>query len=246
MRSTKSGPGRCSDSRGMPLQTCCRRPPASAPSSPMMSVIVESPLGECHVDGECHIIGPRRPAGNGGAGRCAHRTLSSRLALPQRGLRRRETRDRHPGRRARDVVEPGLVAEADRLRLPAVLAADADLRGPAARRGPSRPRAASTARRPRRRAPRTGCRAGCRSRCTAAGTCSRHPRARTRTSPASDRWCRTRRTRRLSARSGGAHAGAHDLDHRAELDVQLHAVARLDVGPHVVHHRLRTRFNSSP
>ena len=54
----------------------------------------------------------------------------SRLAgnrLAERGLRRGEPRDRHAIGRARDVVEPDLVAERNRSGIAAVLAADADL-----------------------------------------------------------------------------------------------------------------------
>src|SRR5687767_5931708 len=44
-----------------------------------------------------------------------------------RGLRRREARDRHAIRRRRHVGQAGVVAERDRRRVAAVLAADADL-----------------------------------------------------------------------------------------------------------------------
>src|SRR6185437_15032792 len=44
-----------------------------------------------------------------------------------RGLRRRETRDRHAIGRARDIVEPDLLAETDRSGVAAMLAADAEL-----------------------------------------------------------------------------------------------------------------------
>src|SRR3954470_10651277 len=47
--------------------------------------------------------------------------------LAERGLRRRQPRDRHAERRARHVVEPDLMAERDRSGIAAVLAADADL-----------------------------------------------------------------------------------------------------------------------
>src|SRR4029077_16219373 len=47
--------------------------------------------------------------------------------LLQRRLGRREARERHAVRRAADVVEPQAVAEGDRVRLAAVLAADAEL-----------------------------------------------------------------------------------------------------------------------
>jgi len=63
----------------------------------------------------------------------------ARRALPQRRLRRRKPRDRHAERGARHVVEADLVAERDRGRVAAVLAADAELElrtdGAAARRG---------------------------------------------------------------------------------------------------------------
>src|SRR3954454_16387093 len=51
----------------------------------------------------------------------------ARRDLAERGLRGGEPRDRHAERRARHVVEPDLVAERDRSRIAAVLAADADL-----------------------------------------------------------------------------------------------------------------------
>src|SRR5262249_59126750 len=55
---------------------------------------------------------------------------ASRLAgrgLAERGLRGGKARDRHPGRRARDVVEPDIVAEGDRGGIATVLAADSEL-----------------------------------------------------------------------------------------------------------------------
>src|SRR5262249_56533596 len=45
----------------------------------------------------------------------------------ERRPRRGEARDGHSERGARDVIEPGLVKEPDRCRIPAVLAADSDL-----------------------------------------------------------------------------------------------------------------------
>src|SRR6266536_2825730 len=48
------------------------------------------------------------------------------FAFPDLRLRRSEARDRHPRRRARNVIQARPVAETDRLRMPAVLAADAD------------------------------------------------------------------------------------------------------------------------
>src|SRR5204863_1073285 len=50
-----------------------------------------------------------------------------RAGLGERSLRRCQPRERDAERRAADVVEPKLVAERDRLRLAAVLAADAEL-----------------------------------------------------------------------------------------------------------------------
>src|SRR5260221_13263771 len=55
----------------------------------------------------------------------------ARGLLAERGLRRREPRDRHAERRAGHVVEPDLVAEHNRRRIAAVLTADADLEVPA-------------------------------------------------------------------------------------------------------------------
>src|SRR5262245_718366 len=60
---------------------------------------------------------------------CQHSTVVSGLAgraLPQGCLRGSEPRDRNPEWRAGDVVEAELVAERDRRRVAAVLAADAD------------------------------------------------------------------------------------------------------------------------
>src|SRR3546814_2274248 len=54
--------------------------------------------------------------------------LSARFALAleaQRALRRRQPRDRNTERRARHIVEPDLLEEADRERIAAMLAADA-------------------------------------------------------------------------------------------------------------------------
>src|SRR5882757_2731315 len=67
---------------------------------------------------------------NSGHFRLAIGCSVSRLAgdrLAEGGLRRRKPRDRHPIGRARDVVEPDLVAERHRGGIAAVLAADADL-----------------------------------------------------------------------------------------------------------------------
>ena len=50
-----------------------------------------------------------------------------RARLAERRLRRREAGDRHAEGRAGDVVEPSLLAEGDRGRIAAVLAADAEL-----------------------------------------------------------------------------------------------------------------------
>src|SRR5262249_52933159 len=48
-------------------------------------------------------------------------------ALTERRLRGREPRDRHPERRAGHVIKTDLVAERDRGRITAMLAADAEL-----------------------------------------------------------------------------------------------------------------------
>ena len=66
----------------------------------------------------------------------------------QRRLRGGQARHRHAVGRARHVVEPEPVAERDRRRVAAVLAADADLEVRARRPAPSRPRSASAGRRP--------------------------------------------------------------------------------------------------
>src|SRR3954469_7602052 len=66
---------------------------------------------------------PRRGSLNGSA--AGRDGLDAGLA--QRGLRRCEPRERDAVGRAADVVEPEPVAEGDRLRLAAVLAADPEL-----------------------------------------------------------------------------------------------------------------------
>src|SRR5690606_39898085 len=55
------------------------------------------------------------------------RPVGDEAARPQRRMCRGESRDRDPKRRARHVVEPGLVAELNGARITAVLTADADL-----------------------------------------------------------------------------------------------------------------------
>src|SRR4051794_12940206 len=57
------------------------------------------------------------------------RTLPAGRSVPlrQRGLRGGQPRDRHAEWRARDVVQPRLLAEGDGLRVPAVLTADPQL-----------------------------------------------------------------------------------------------------------------------
>src|SRR4051812_178094 len=79
---------------------------------------------------------PRSPPGPAALRRRGARTwppLSAGLdvlgpvRLLQRSLRRREAGERDPVRRAADVIEPDPVAELDRRRLAAVLAADAEL-----------------------------------------------------------------------------------------------------------------------
>src|SRR4051794_9132835 len=49
------------------------------------------------------------------------------LACTERCLRRGEARNGHAKRRARDVIEPDLLAEGDRCRIAAVLSADTEL-----------------------------------------------------------------------------------------------------------------------
>src|SRR5579884_3452668 len=68
---------------------------------------------------------PQRKQGCNGRP-CSRGGLST-FSLPQRRLRRRQAGDRHAERRAAHVVQPDPVAELHRVRLAAVLAADADL-----------------------------------------------------------------------------------------------------------------------
>src|SRR4051812_22142910 len=85
----------------------------------------------------CHprtVTGSKRQKKAPGTFRALHEAAyderALRLAgnrLAERGLRRGEARDRHAIGRARDVVEPDLVAERHRGRIAAVLAADPDL-----------------------------------------------------------------------------------------------------------------------
>src|SRR5438128_735543 len=81
-------------------------------------------------NGEWRIAGTRRVTGHASLFAIRHSLLPSRRTgrtLAKRGLRRRKARDRHAERRTRDVVEPDLVAEGDRGRIAAMLAADAEL-----------------------------------------------------------------------------------------------------------------------
>ena len=72
---------------------------------------------------ESYLPAPARP--NVGDGTLA---LVAAARLPaQRGLRRGQTRDRDPERRARHVIESGAMAELDARGIAAVLSADADL-----------------------------------------------------------------------------------------------------------------------
>src|SRR5258706_8618169 len=80
---------------------------------------------------------PRSANSVGGVPLLAHSTGSAGVGAGglDRGPARFEPRDRYAERRAGHVVEPDLVEEVDRVRIAAVLAADADLevrpRGPA-------------------------------------------------------------------------------------------------------------------
>ena len=95
----------------------------------------------------------RRPARSGGVMR---RRRPPRRAREDRRLRRREPRDRHPERRAGDVVEARDLAEAHRGRIAAVLAAEAERRARGCARARAWRRSASARPRPRRRARGTG------------------------------------------------------------------------------------------
>ena len=97
-------------------------------------------------------------------------TLALTLALPPTGCRsaaleRRpaglQPGDRHPERRAGDVVQADLVEEVHRVGVAAVLAADADLAGRAGSRGPPRRRSGPAGRRRRGRSTRTARRRRC-------------------------------------------------------------------------------------
>src|SRR4029077_14300383 len=70
------------------------------------------------------LIGVRVPIAS-----CPLSAVSGRARgiLAERSLRGGEPRDRHAERRARHVIEPDLVAERNRCRIAAVLAADAEL-----------------------------------------------------------------------------------------------------------------------
>ena len=81
--------------------------------------------------------------------------------LGEGGLRRREAGERDAVGRAAHVVEPELVAERDRARVAAVLAADAELDRPASRRARARSRSASGPHPARVERRRTGSPRGC-------------------------------------------------------------------------------------
>ena len=110
--------------------------------------------------------------------------------------------DRHPERRAGHVVQADLVEEVHRVRVAAVLAADAELQVRAGRPGPPRRRSGSAGRRRRGRSTRTARRRRCPARGSARRTRPRRRRGRSPRPSGSGRWCRRRRTRppRRSAR----------------------------------------------
>ena len=140
------------------------------------------------------------------------------------GLGRRDARDRHAERRAAHVVEPGGVEEADRVRVAAVLAADADLeagpRGAAALDAPS----ARARRRPARRSSRTASARRCRRRCRAARSAPRCRRARSRAPVCVRSLVPNEKNSAWRGDLAGDEARARQLDHRADAEVV--AVAR--------------------
>ncbi len=113
------------------------------------------------------------------------------LIARDRGLGRGDAGDRHPERRAADVVEADLVEEGDAVGVAAVLAADAEARGRSAARGPAHRRPHQLADARRRRSSRRGCgRRSCGAG-TRSGSAPRSRRARSRAPSASGRWCRS-------------------------------------------------------
>ena len=179
--------------------------------------------------------GPRlRPAGRLAADRDRNRAL-----LGERGLGGREAGERHAVGRAADVVDAEPVAERDRLRLAAVLAADPELEIGRACCGRARPRAPSGRRRRPGRSSRTGRARARRSRGSARGS-GRRRRGRGRARSASGRSCRTRRSRRArrSRRRGRRRAAARSSSRRGSR-------AR-PPRPRPARVSSRSRFSSSP
>ena len=99
----------------------------------------------------------------------------------------------------RHIVQASAVAELDGRRIAAVLAADADFQVGPGLAAFAHGHLASAGPRRRGPAPGTGSPAGSCLRRSAAGTCPRRRRGCSRTSSASGRWCRTRRTAAYSA-----------------------------------------------
>ena len=139
----------------------------------------------------------RRSAATSEAAQPPADDVGARARFVQCGLGRGQPGERHAERRAADVVEAELVAERDRARLAAVLAADAELEVRLRARGPR-----STAIRIRSPTPSMSSTSNGFAlehavlEVARSGTCPRRRRARTRASSASGRSCRTRRSRR--------------------------------------------------
>ena len=150
------------------------------------------------------------PRHGGGRGRHGRVRLSARrgVLVADRGLRGRDPRDRHAVGRAGDVVDARVVEEVDRVRVAAVLAADAELQVRRLALRPSQAPIRSSWPTPGR-VERLERRAVEDLRVDVAGedACPRCRRARSRAPSGSGRWCRTRRSRRCSAmRSARKHA----------------------------------------
>src|SRR5262245_1542305 len=127
---SQTGPGACLRSVRVGLSAPARIRDAPAHAYPGESWI-GAPLS--YSSGNIAVRDPLTRTGAGGtcASACCPRGQLLPVIAPARlaarcGLGRRQARDGNAERRRRDVVETGLMAELDRSRIAAVLAADAD------------------------------------------------------------------------------------------------------------------------
>ena len=184
------GKSACPDPDDLGLRPRAGAAPSCAGPEPGRVRTGSARRGRLAGSGSSFAVSGRRSLGCVSGCRCPPASRTRRAA----GL---QPRDRHPERRAGDVVEPDLVEEVDRLRVAAVLAADAELEVRAGSRGPPRRRCWTSAPTPSR-VERLE-RGDAEDALLEVGGEERRldvVAARSPRSSGSGRWCRRRRTRR--------------------------------------------------